>query len=69
MELCERITLWRLAAGMNQRDLACAVGVSPAAVYQWEGTGNAKTAPSQRSLESIASVIGVSMADFYGTSL
>lgn len=66
MDLSERIAAWRKAKGMSQRDLAKAVGVSVAAVYQWEGTGESKTSPSQVHLELVVEALGLTMERFYG---
>lgn len=51
---------------MTHRDLADAVGVTPAAVYQWEGSGESKTTPSQEHLLAVARAFRVSMAEFWG---
>ena len=48
---------------MSQRELADHVGVSPAAVCQWE-TG--KNPPSQDSLDSVVKAFGLTMQRFYG---
>lgn len=66
MELGERIAIWRKAKGLSQRELATKIGVSAAAVYQWEGTGDSKTAPSVANLEKLVAALGISMAQFYG---
>lgn len=52
---------------MTQRELADAVGVTRAAVFQWEGSGSGKpTSPSVENVEKIAGALGVSMAVFFG---
>jgi len=66
MELGERIAGWRKAKGLTQRELAAKIGVSTAAVYQWEGTGESKTAPSVANLERLVSTLGITMERFYG---
>ncbi len=66
MDLGPRIASWRKAKGMSRLELARAVGVSAAAVYQWEGTGESKTTPSVAHLTAIAEAFGVSMERFYG---
>ena len=66
MDLGSRIAAWRKSRGLSQAQLADAVGVSVAAVYQWEGTGESKTKPSADNLEKIAAAFGLSMEKFYG---
>lgn len=66
MNLAERIALWRQAKGLTQRELADAVGVSAAAVYQWEGTGKSQTDPSMAHLEALVGALGITMRRFYG---
>lgn len=66
MDLGERIASWRLAKGMSRESLASAVGVSVAAVYQWEGTGESKTLPSTANLEKIAAAFGLTLERFFG---
>jgi len=58
--------LWRKAKGMTQQALAKAAGVSAAAVYQWEGTGESKTTPSLMNLEKVVDALGITMERFYG---
>ncbi len=66
MDLGDRIAAWRQVKGLTQRDLAKAIGVSVAAVYQWEGTGESKTSPSQTNLEALVVALGLTMGRFYG---
>lgn len=66
MDLGDRIAAWRLAKGLSQRKLAKAVGVVVSAVYQWEGTGEQKTSPTQKNLEAIVKAFGITMERFYG---
>lgn len=66
MMLSTRIARWRKAKGMTRQELADAVGVTPAAVYQWEGTSEHKTQPSTRHLEKIVKALGLTMVEFYG---
>ncbi len=66
MDLASRIASWRKLKGLSQRELAEAVGVSAAAVYQWEGTGESQTSPSQANLEALVEALGLTMARFYG---
>ncbi len=66
MDLASRIAAWRKLKGLTQRELAEAVGVSAAAVYQWEGTGESKTSPSQPHLEALVDALGLTMEKFYG---
>lgn len=64
-DLCERIRRWREAAGLNQTELAKAVGVSPSAVCQWESS-KYETDPSMENLDRIATACGVSLQIFFG---
>lgn len=66
MDVGERISGWRKAKGLSRQKLADAVGVSVAAVYQWEGTGDSKTRPELRHLERVVEAFGISMERFYG---
>jgi transcriptional regulator with XRE-family HTH domain len=66
MDLGSRIASWRKLKGFTRRELAEAVGVSTAAVYQWEGTGDSKTSPSQPHLEAVVRALGLTMERFYG---
>lgn len=51
---------------MTRQELAEAVGVTVAAVYQWEGTGEHKVQPSLKTLEKIVDAFGITMERFYG---
>ena len=67
MDIGHRIRAWREAKGWTQQQLADAVGVTHAAVYQWElEGGDSKTTPSLARLESVAKALGVSMERFFG---
>ena len=66
VNLGERIAAWRRARGLTQRALAEAIGVTPAAVYQWEGTGDSRTSPSQSNLEAVVEALGLTIERFYG---
>jgi transcriptional regulator with XRE-family HTH domain len=66
MDLGSRIARWRVAKGLSRQDLARSVGVSAAAVYQWEGSGAKQTSPSVAHLEQIVRALGMTMAEFYG---
>lgn len=66
MELGARIAAWRKAKNMTPRELAKAVGVTPAAVYQWEGSGESQTAPSHQHLVAVVEALGLTMKRFYG---
>jgi transcriptional regulator with XRE-family HTH domain len=66
MDVGARIKAWREAKGWSQQELADAVGVTHAAVYQWEDTGENKTTPSLAKLEKVAEAIGITMERFYG---
>lgn len=65
MNLNARIRAWREHLGLRVTDLAKQVGVSTAAVSQWEREENG-TAPSHDNLAAIASAFGLSMAEFWG---
>lgn len=58
----EKIKTFREKAGMSQRDLAYAIGVSQAAVAQWE-TGAAQ--PTLDNLRKVADVLGISPGDLF----
>jgi transcriptional regulator with XRE-family HTH domain len=66
MDLGSRIARWRVAKGLSRLELAQAVGVSAAAVYQWEGAAAKRTSPLVSHLDKIVEVLGVSMVEFYG---
>ena len=65
-DLSKRIVAWRLFTGLSREQLASSVGVSVAAVYQGEGTGESKTQPSTTNLAKIADAFDVSLAVFFG---
>lgn len=66
MDVGARIKAWREAKGWTQQQLAERVGVTHAAVYQWEDTGGHKTKPSLATLERVVAVFDISMERFYG---
>lgn len=66
MDLGERIAAWRKVKRLSRGQLAERVGVSVAAVYQWEGTGESKTRPATDNLERIAEAFGLTLAEFFG---
>lgn len=66
MDLAKRIAAWRKLRGLSHEELADAVGVTVAAVYQWEGSGKTKTAPSHENLAKIAKAFGLTMSKFWG---
>ncbi len=63
MTLGSRIAAWRKAKGYSQGGLADAVGVTRAAVSQWE---DSQTSPSQPHLETVVKEFGLTMERFYG---
>lgn len=63
MELRERIAKWRHVMGVSQQELARTIGVTPAAIYQWE---SGETSPRTSNLEHMVRVFGITMAQFYG---
>lgn len=69
MEIGARIAAWRAAKGMTRQAFAKAVGVTVAAVYQWEGEGksaNHHTTPTLESLDKIVDALGLTIVQFYG---
>jgi transcriptional regulator with XRE-family HTH domain len=66
MHVGARIKAWRDAKGWTQQELADAVGVTHAAVYQWELTDDNKTTPSLTHLEAVVAALGITMERFYG---
>ena len=58
----EKIKTFREKAGMSQRDLANAIGVTQAAVAQWE-LGTAQ--PTLDNLRRVADILGVSPGDLF----
>jgi transcriptional regulator with XRE-family HTH domain len=63
MDLGTRIRLWREARGLNQRDFAKQVGVTPSAVSYWE---SAACEPTHESVEKIADALGITVSRFWG---
>lgn len=63
MVIAKRIVAWRESKGLDQHEFADLVGVTHAAVYQWE---RGMTSPSLATLEKIAKKLGVTMERFYG---
>lgn len=66
MDLSARIAAWRELSGRSHRDLAEAIELSPAAIYQWEGSGDSITTPSLPHLEAFVAALGLTMEQFYG---
>lgn len=70
VDLGERIQRWRESLDMTRPDLADAVGVTVAAVYQWEGngkTGKHQTTPTHETLEKIVRAFKTTLAEFFAT--
>lgn len=63
MDISERITRWRDRKGITKAELARRVGVSSAAITQWEA-GDAN--PSVESVEKITKALDITMAMFFG---
>lgn len=64
VKLNDRIRRWRESReGLTKAELARAVGVSSAAVAQWESGG---TEPTHDNVEAIAAAIGISLSVFWG---
>ena len=67
MELHERIQTWREVKGLTRQQLADAVAVSVAAVYQWEASSDKSTTlPSHENLALVAKALGMTMSEFWG---
>lgn len=66
MTVGSRIARWRAAKGMTRKTLARRVGVTVAAVYQWEGEGGYQTKPHLDHLEKAVRALGITMEQFYG---
>lgn len=66
MDLGERIAAWRRVKGLSREDVANGVGVTVAAVYQWEGSGRSHTTPSHDNLEKLVEFMKLTMAEFFG---
>lgn len=66
MDTPARIKAWREVKEMTRQELADEVGVTVAAVYQWEGSGGHITSPSVAHLEKIVSALKITMGEFYG---
>lgn len=63
MRLSERIRRWRESRGISKAQIARDVGVSAAAVSQWE---DGTTTPTVASLDRLVEALGVSLSVFYG---
>jgi transcriptional regulator with XRE-family HTH domain len=66
MTIGARIKGWRESKGWTQQELAEVVGVTHAAVYQWELSDERHTTPSLLKLEKVVEVLGLTMREFYG---
>ncbi len=63
MQLHERIRAWIQHVGLTRGEIADQIGVTPQAVSQWScGTHP----PSTPHLQSLVSMLGVSMEKFWG---
>ncbi len=58
----DKIRLYREKAGLSQRELAYAIGVSQAAVAQWE---NGTSQPTLDNLRKVADILGVTPGDLF----
>lgn len=63
MTVGQRIRAWRKHAGLTERGLADAIGVTPPAIYQWERHGKI---PTLNNLQKMVDAFGISMERFYG---
>lgn len=63
MDIGNRIAAWRGWKGWTQQGLAKKIGVTRAAVYQWE---SGATMPLTGHVQKVARLCGVSMETFYG---
>lgn len=51
---------------MSRQELADNIGVTVAAVYQWEGCGGKSVTPTVHNLDKLVDSLGITMAQFYG---
>ena len=66
MRLSERITRWRGVKGITQAELARRVGVSSAAVNQWEDKDDDKaTEPTHEHVGKIADALDLTLSEFW----
>jgi transcriptional regulator with XRE-family HTH domain len=63
MELGKRIVRWRERHGLSQAALADRIGISPAAVAQWE-LGD--TVPTTQNMKKLAEAFDISLHEFWG---
>jgi len=63
VNLGRRIFSWRKSLDLTQQDLADACGITVSAVSLWE---SGETQPSQKHLQSIVKLFGLTMERFYG---
>jgi len=66
MDLKTRLRSWRCARGLTVPQLAEKVGVTRAAVYQWEGTGKSAVSPTYDHLLKVVDVFGITIQRFFG---
>jgi transcriptional regulator with XRE-family HTH domain len=63
MDLGARLAAWRRSKGISQRDLAKSLGITHAAISQWE---DGATQPTQENLAKVVDLFGLTMEKFYG---
>jgi transcriptional regulator with XRE-family HTH domain len=63
MELGARIGRWRRFRGLTLKAVASAIGVTAAAVCQWE---KGLVSPTQENLTLLVAALGLTMESFYG---
>lgn len=63
MELGIRLAAWRKSKGLSQGYVAKALGITRAAVSQWE---DGTTQPTQDNLARVVELFEISMERFYG---
>lgn len=63
MELGSRIAAWRHFKGLQQKELAEAVGVTAGAVSQWE---SGTFVPTHTNIAAVCDALGITMERFFG---
>lgn len=61
-----RLARWLEAKGMTVQELAAQIDRTPAAIYQWIGTGKSKTSPTMENAELALEALGLTWLRFWG---
>lgn len=61
-EIVQRVEELRLQKGLNKKELAEAIGVSPTAVYAW---GKSNVFPTLSNIRKICEVVGITFEQFF----